>query len=640
MLLGWALALTSQPTGAAGVSTNRPLIDPYRLNTPTARSLKENREKQLEAAKSYRSYHQFRFTDQVAETGIDFASQIVEDAAKHWKPAHYDHGTALAVADVDGDGLLDIYFVGQIGGNQLWRNLGKGKFENITGPAGVGLNDRVCVAASFADIDNDGRPDLFVTTVRMGNVLFLNQGQGRFKDISTEAGLDYKGHSSGAVFFDFDRDGLVDLFLTNVGVYTSDQKGPGGFYLAREDAFKAHLDAGRSEQSILYRNLGGRKFEDVSKQMNLQHRGWSGDASFCDLNLDGYPDLYVLNMQGDNHYYENVQGKSFREKTAAYFPKTPWGAMGLKFFDYNLDGLIDLFVTDMHSDMTTAQTAFGKTNYRPAFEKKKSESWCSVEWTDAFLQGASNNIFGNAFYQNKGNGQFAEVSDKIGAETYWPWGISVGDLNADGYEDVFVTAGMGYPFRYGINSVLLNEQGQRFVDAELVLGAEPRKGARIEREYFVLDCSGADKTNDLCYHKRGLVGVLGSLSSRSSVMIDLDDDGDLDILTNEMGDRPQALISDLAGKRPLHFVKVRLVGTVSNHDGFGATVKVTAGGKTYLRYHDGKSGYLAQSSMPLYFGLGEAAGPERIEVLWPSGRTQTVTDVAANRTVTITEPRP
>ncbi|PYI80040.1 MAG: hypothetical protein DME26_22415, partial [Verrucomicrobia bacterium] len=227
------------------------------------------------------------------------------------------------MADVDGDGWLDLYFVSQIGGNQLWRNRGNGTFENITAGAGVGLEDRVCVAAAFADIDNDGKPDLFVTTVRMGNVLFKNLGGGRFQDISKEAGLDYVGHSSGIVFFDFDKDGLLDLFVANVGRYTSDGKGRGGFYLGLPDAFSGHLYPERVEQSILYKNMGGGKFKDVSAAMNLQDKSWSGDATFCDLNQDAYPDLYVLNMQGDDHYYENVQGKRFEEKTSAYFPKTP-----------------------------------------------------------------------------------------------------------------------------------------------------------------------------------------------------------------------------------------------------------------------------------------------------------------------------
>ena len=633
------LALSGTATTHA-TEEPRPSIDPLKLNVNTIRTLEKNKQRQLEEAKAWQAFHDFQFADQREQSGITFEHRAVDDAAKNWKPAHYDHGSAIAVADVDGDGLLDIFFVNQIGGNQLWRNLGHGKFEDITAAAGVGLMDRVCVGASFADIDNDGLPDLFVTTVNMGNVLFKNLGHGHFQDITQFAGVGYVGHSSGAVFFDLNNDGLLDLFVANIGVFTSGEKGVGGFYLAYQDAFASHLKPERSEQSLLYLNLGGGKFKEVGGDLNLQHRGWSGDASFCDLNQDGYPDLYVLNMQGDNKFYVNSGGRKFAEQTAAYFPKTPWGAMGIKFFDWNNDGLIDLYVTDMHSDMTDLQTKSGKADFSRSFEKRKSESWCGVEWTDAFLQGASNNIFGNAFYQNKGGNAFQEISEQNGSETYWPWGISVADLNADGFEDVFVTAGMGYPFRYAINSVLLNEGGKRFLDSEYVLGVEPRKDNRIEKVYFTLDCSGADKKHPLAYHKKGLLDVVGSISSRSSVAFDLDDDGDLDIVTNEMNDRPMVLVSNLSERKKLHFLKVKLAGTVSNRDGLGATVKVRCGNATYTRYNDGKSGYLAQSSMPLYFGLGEATKIDRIEVTWPSGKKQSIAESPTlNGLLTITEPR-
>ena len=143
----------------------------------------------------------------------------------------------------------------------------------------------------------------------------------------------------------------------------------------------------------------------------------------------------------------------------------------------------------------------------------------------------------------------------------------MGDLNADGYEDVFVTAGMGYPFRYAINSVLLNDNGNRFMDSEFILGVEPRKGGRTEKAYFTLDCSGDDKTNSLCYHQKGVIGVIGSISSRSSVAFDLDDDGDLDIVTNEMNDHPQVLISNLSEKRRIGYLKVKLIGIDSHTKG-------------------------------------------------------------------------
>src|SRR6185436_1898162 len=183
----------------------------------------------------------FRFTDRVQESGITFVHHIVDDAGKTYKAAHYDHGNGVAAADVDGDGLVDLYFTTQLGTNELWKNLGGGKFRNITAEAGVGLPDRIAVSASFADIDNDGDQDLYVTTVRMCNTLFENDGKGRFRDISKAAGVDYVGHSSGAVFLDYDRDGLLDLFLVNVGKYTTEAKGRGGYYLAYEDAFSGHL---------------------------------------------------------------------------------------------------------------------------------------------------------------------------------------------------------------------------------------------------------------------------------------------------------------------------------------------------------------------------------------------------------------
>jgi hypothetical protein len=543
----------------------------------------------------------------------------------------------MAVADVDGDGLLDIYFVTQLGTNQLWRNLGNGVFEDITSKAGVGLRDQIAVSASFADIDNDGDPDLFVTTVRHGNHLFENIGEGRFRDVTRESGLDYTGHSSGAVFFDVDNDGRLDLFLVNVGVYTTEERGVGGFHVAFTNAFYGHLYPERTEFSILYRNLGARKFKDVSREMGLRDGSWSGDAAMMDLNQDRFPDLYVVNMQGDDHYYENQGGKAFVEKTASYFPKTPWGSMGLKSFDFNQDGLQDLLVTDMHSDMTKPQTEKA-LNFQLEMEKSKSEAFCAVQWTEEYLQGSSNNIFGNALYQNLGNGKFVEVSGRLGVETYWPWGVSVGDLNADGYPDILVTAGMGYPFRYAVNSVLLNDRGEQFLDSEFLLGVEPRKDRRTERDWFTLDCDGADRDHELCAGKSGRITITGSLSSRSSAIFDADNDGDLDIGTHEFNDRPQILISNLTDKKRIHFLKVKLTGTRSNRDGLGATVAVRTGGKRLTQFHDGKSGYLSQSSLPLYFGLGDTIRVDELEILWPSGTRQVIANgIPIDQLMQITE---
>ena len=204
-------------------------------------SLAARKKAQLETVTQFKVFYQFQFVDKVKESGITFVHHAVEDATRHYKPVHYDHGNGIAVADVDGDGLYDIYFVNQVGGNELWRNLGGGKFKNITAEAGVGVPGRISVAAAFGDIDNDGDQDLFVTTVRGGNVLFENDGHGHFKDITKEAGVDLVAHSSGAFFFDYNNDGLLDLFVCNVGQYTSNEKGTDGQYISLPDAFFGHL---------------------------------------------------------------------------------------------------------------------------------------------------------------------------------------------------------------------------------------------------------------------------------------------------------------------------------------------------------------------------------------------------------------
>ena len=592
-------------------------------------TLPARKQAQLAASNQFKVFHKFQFVDRVKESGITFVHRIEEDAGYHYKPVHYDHGNGMAVADVDGNGLYDIYFVNQVGGNELWKNVGSGKFENVTEQAGVRVPERISVAASFADIDNDGDQDLFVTTVRGGNVLFENDGKGRFLDISKLAGVDLVAHSSGSVFFDYDNDGLVDLLLCNVGKYTSDERWPSGAYKGLEDAFSGHMFPDRFEYPVLYRNTGNNRFRDVTSEVGLRPQSWSGDASFTDLNGDGWADLFILNMQGHDHYLENDRGTRFVDKTLQYFPKTPYGTMGIKFFDYDNDGRMDLLLTDMHSDMIG--------NRKPDEEKLKAPPQ-HVMSDDDLGAPANTFVFGSAFYHNLGQGRFEEISDRIGVDNLWPWGTSVGDVNADGWDDVFISSSMNFPFRYGINSMLLNNVGEKFVDAEFLLGLEPRRDGRTDTPWFDLDCSGDGRGTKPCEGKTGVVTVMATLGSRSSVMFDLENDGDLDIVTSDFNSEPQVFISDLAQRRSIGWVKIVLIGTTSNRNGLGAIVRVRAEGRSFVKQCDGKSGYLSQSVLPLYFGLGDSKRIDSVEVQWPSGRKQVVSSLPnKNQTIQITE---
>lgn len=644
---------SESPTAISELTADIAALEAEIVNVPAdvqdPKWMKDRQRSQMASANSIRAFHDFTFSDQREASGIRFMHKIVDDSGKRFKGVHYDHGSGMVVGDVDGDERLDVYFVNQVGGNELWRNVGGGKFENITERAGVFVSDRVGVSAAFADIDNDGDPDLFVTAVRDGNVLFENLGGGKFRNITAGSGLAYKGHSSGVVFFDYDRDGLVDVFVANVGKYTTDEvskvtmesvRGEADtgdkYYVGFMDAFAGHLKKDRSEASRLYRNLGGKKFQDVSAAMGLEDKGWTGDAAPVDINSDGWTDLYMLNMQGDDQVFLNRAGKKFERAGRDLFPKTPWGAMGIKAFDFENDGDLDIYITDMHSDMSE--------HIGPEKEKQKA----AMQWPPSFLKTEGTSIFGNAFFRRTDEGRFEEVSDQLGAENYWPWGLSADDLNADGFDDVFLTSSMNFPLRYGVNSLLLNDGGERFRDCEFILGVEPRAGG-LAVPWFELDLMGADKDAPVLETLEaegadleelpGRIVVWGAMGSRSSAIFDLDDDGDLDIVTNEMNQQPMVLLSNLSEKKPdLSYLKVKLMGTKSNRSALGAVVRVVAGDLKLTKVKDGQSGYLSHSDFPLYFGLGSAKEIDRLEVRWPSGIRQVIEGpIDRNQMLTVEE---
>jgi hypothetical protein len=573
------------------------------------------------------------FRDRAVQSGINFRMNFLPtEQGERFRINIYDHGCGLAVADFDGDGKDDIYFTNQLGDNALYRNNGDGTFTDVTRRAGVALGDRVCAGATFADTMNNGRQDLFVTSTRGGNILFRNQGDGTFKDVTKEAGLTHFGHSHTAVFFDFDKDGYLDLIVTNTAEWTKSYDATHRYYTGKAvgGVDDDDLAASPKEFNILYRNNRDGTFTDVTSRAGLKGRGWSGDVAVLDYNDDGYLDVLVTSMFGPSQLYRNNGDGTFTDVTRATLGPTSFGSIGAKVFDFNNDGKLDLFLADMHSDMWTELDRTHKTlKLAKAGEKKKYEhlmgpmvnfnlQWIELDQktADQFGFELADVVFGNTLFKNLGGGKFREVSDSANAETFWPWGVVTGDFDNDGFEDVFLPSGMGYPFYYWPNQLLMNDGKKKFSERAAELGIEPPEHG--------------------IYLEERIAGTMACRSSRCAAVADFDGDGRLEIVVNNFNDRPYYFRNGLPLK---NFVAFRLKGTRSNRDAIGAVVRLYAGKEVMTRQVNPAGGYLSQSSKTVHFGLGDRAKIDRVEIRWPSGVSQVIRDPDINRLHEVTEPR-
>jgi hypothetical protein len=566
-----------------------------------------------------------RFEERAEKAGLKFRTNfLAAEQGENFRINLYDHGCGLAVADVDGDGHDDVLLLNQLGANGLFRNRGDGTFEDVTAKAGVALDDRICVAAVFGDADGDGDQDLYVTTVRAGNVYFENQGGGRFRDATQSAGLELVTESMSPTFFDADGDGDLDLLVTNTARWTLDSFHDRLKYFKGKETLSELISSERQWNNF-YVNDGKGKFTDTTEAAGLRGRGWSGDVAIFDMDDDRDLDVFVCNMFGASALYRNDGKGRFADATREVLGRTSWGAMGARAFDYDGDARLDLLVADMHSDMWMPfefQSSFveEKAKYGSFFEKSiKLGVAKEKDEKDFIVQArikADEVVFGNTLFRNKGAGAYEEVSDRAGAETFWPWGIAEGDFDGDGHVDAFVPTGMGHPFFYWRAPLLRNRGDGTFEDVARAAGLDPPPGGPV---------------SDLI-----LKGKPAARSSRAAATIDYDGDGRLDLLVTNFNDRVH-LFRNVS--RPGRWLGLRLVATRTNRGAVGALARLTAGGRTQVRQVQAAGGYLSQSTNDLHFGLGSATSVDRVEILWPSGQVQVVENPKVDARTTITEPR-
>jgi hypothetical protein len=568
------------------------------------------------------------FRECAAEVGITWQMKFLPaEQGENFKINLYDHGCGVAVADFDGDGHDDIYFCNQLGKNALYRNKGDGTFEDVTDKAGVGLGDRICVAAAWGDTRNTGKPDLFVTSTRGGNVLFRNNGDGTFTDVTEKAGLAQKPttHSQTAVFFDYDGDGFLDLFVTNSAGWTVSDFDRDSHYFPGVAGLRK-LAGSPKEFNVLYHNNGDGTFTDVTAKAGLVGQGWGGDVAVFDYDEDGRPDLLVTNMFGASQLYHNNGDGTFTDVTRKVLGKTSWGAIGSKVFDFNNDGRLDLLIVDMHSDMwIDPQVDARKTSddlrkkydhvMGPYYTRKQEGVEAEERFRADFQIHYEDVVFGNILYKRLPSGGFEEVSDKAGMETFWPWGIATGDFDNDGYEDVFLPSGMGYPYFYWPSALMMNNGNETFTDRAAQLGIEPPPDGEYGGE---------------------IRGKPAARSSRCAAVGDFTGNGRLDLVVNNFNNRAYFFRNEFARK---NYVAFQLTGTTfgrsgpgrkTSRDAIGAVVRLFAGKDVMVRQVNPAGGYLSQSSRTVHFGLGDRPAIDRVEITWPTGKVQRVEGPAIN----------
>ncbi|HEX2162325.1 MAG TPA: CRTAC1 family protein [Thermoanaerobaculia bacterium] len=511
-------------------------------------------------------------------------------------------GAAVAVGDYDGDGWEDLFLTdsGEGRPHHLLRNVtaeaGRLAFREVTAEAGVGGGndpDAIVADALWLDVDADGRRDLLVA--RFGTpLLHRNLGGGRFEEVSAEAGLTAFANTIAAIAFDADGDGFVDLVFGN---YFQPEN------LLRLDTTRVLPedldDAANGGGLTFWRNVpaegGGRAFVDATGEAGLAgHTGWSLDLGHGDLDGDGDQDLYVAGDYGTDRLFWNDGDGTFTDGTEAAIGFDTRKGMNVETGDYDRDGRLDVFVTNITDDTMRE---------------------CNMLW------------------HNRGDGTFVDVSRETGTcDSDWGWAGKLADLDNDGWEDLFTVNGLRSAGPESYVPLLLEAilvPGVDFADLRSYPDIGDRTWSGYQRERLFRNLGGT------FVDVAAAAGVDADLDGRGVGVADLDRDGRLDLVQTN-ADQPSLLYRNVSTGTG-HWVALELVGTRSNREAIGARVTLTAGGVRQVQEVDGGNGYASQSSLRLHFGLGAAVRVERIEVRWPSGLVEVVEGVEVDRSTRVVE---